>query len=286
MKYSYELIVPHKDLPMKILLHTSDNETFISRHWHDSLEISYVLSGNIDTIYIDGKEYESGEGDIVVINPNAIHSFSVNSGKNRRAITLLLPIEFLKSIFPDIDRTEFDCISIGSQTCEKKRQFDALREKLNAINIAYLDFEKDPFVNIKIISLTYGLVYLLLKYFKVKKKRHNTIETRKYTERLTKITNFIKENYKQNLSLALLSSEFHLTPEYLSRFFMKHTGMTVLNYINAVRLEKSFPELMNTDHSIIQIALNHGFPSEKSYNRVFKSVYDITAHQYRKEQWL
>lgn len=60
--------------------------------------------------------------------------------------------------------------------------------------------------------------------------------------------------------------------------------MTVLNYINIIRLEKSYPDLMNTDYPIIQIALNHGFPNEKSYNRVFKAVYNVTPYQYRKEQ--
>ncbi|MCV9885350.1 helix-turn-helix domain-containing protein [Metabacillus halosaccharovorans] len=49
-----------------------------------------------------------------------------------------------------------------------------------------------------------------------------------------------------------------------------------------MRLEKSYPDLMNTDLPVIHIALKHGFPSEKSYTRVFKSVYYMTPSQYRK----
>lgn len=283
MEYSYELIKLHEDLPIKMIIHTSDNQAFIPRHWHESVEISYVLSGKIDNIYIDGKEYESREEDIVVINSNAIHSFSVNRGQNRKAVTLFIPHEFLKAVYPEIDQVEFDCISIGRQNSSKKREFADLRENLNSIINAYLDSENNPLACIKVTSLSYELIYLLLKHFKIQKKSSCRIRTRKYIERLTMITNFIKENYQQNLSLYLLSNQFNLSPEYLSRFFMKHTGMTVLNYINAIRLEKSFPELMNSDHPIIQIALNHGFPNEKSYNRVFKTVYQFTPSQYRKE---
>lgn len=58
--------------------------------------------------------------------------------------------------------------------------------------------------------------------------------------------------------------------------------MTVLNYIHIIRLEKSYPDLMNTDLPVIHIALKHGFPSEKSYTRVFKTVYHMTPSQYRK----
>ncbi|WP_160724966.1 AraC family transcriptional regulator [Bacillus sp. USDA818B3_A] len=284
MEYSYELIKLHEELPIKMIIHTSDHQTFIPRHWHESVEISYVLSGKIDNIYIDGKEYESSEGDIVVINSNAIHSFSVNRGQNRKAISLFIPIEFIKAVYPDMDQVEFDCISINRQNSSENKEFTMLRENLNALINAYLDSENNPLASIKVTSLTYELIYLLLKHFKIHKKSSSRITTRKYLERLTMITNFIKENYQQNLSLDLLSNQFNLSPEYLSRFFMKHTGMTLLNYINAIRLEKSFPELMNTDHPIMQIALNHGFPSEKSYNRVFKSIYQFTPSQYRKEQ--
>lgn len=48
MEYSYELIKLREDLPIKMITHTSDNQAFIPRHWHESVEISYVLSGKID----------------------------------------------------------------------------------------------------------------------------------------------------------------------------------------------------------------------------------------------
>ncbi|MED4039775.1 AraC family transcriptional regulator [Niallia taxi] len=283
MDYSYELIKPHKNLPFKMIIHTSDNQIFIPRHWHESVEVSYVLSGKIDKIYIDGREYESGTGDIVVINSNAIHSFSVNRGMNRKAVTLFIPHEFLKTVYPDIEQVEFDCISMGQQKSLKKRELAELRKILNSIIDAYIESEETPLAGIKLTSLSYELTYHLLKYFKVPKKYSSRIRTQKYIERLTFITSFIKENYQQNLSLEVLSNQFNLSQEYLSRFFMKHTGITLLNYINAIRLEKSLPELMNTDHPIIKIALNHGFPNEKSYNRVFKNIYRHSPSQYRKE---
>jgi len=281
MEYSYELIKPHKKFPLKIIIHTSDNQIFIPRHWHESVEVSYVLSGKIDKIYIDGREYESGAGDIVVINSNAIHSFSVKRGENRKAVTLFIPHEFLKAVYPDIDQVEFDCISMERE--KSLIEFTELREILNCIINAYTDSESNPLACIKLTSLSYELTYHLLKHFKIPRKYSSRIRTQKYIERLTFITSFIKENYQQNLSLELLSNQFNLSQEYLSRFFMKHTGITLLNYINTIRLEKSLPELMNSDHPIIKIALNHGFPNEKSYNRVFKNVYQLSPSQYRKE---
>jgi AraC family transcriptional regulator, melibiose operon regulatory protein len=68
MEYKYEMIKTDEQLPIKITIHTSDKQQFIPRHWHESIEISYVLSGKIDEIYVDGKVIVSQEGDIVLIN--------------------------------------------------------------------------------------------------------------------------------------------------------------------------------------------------------------------------
>lgn len=282
MEYKYEMIKTDDQWPVKIILHTRGIQLFIPRHWHESIEISYVLSGKLDQIYVDGKEYVSGQGDIVLINSNAIHSFSVNSMKNRKAATIFIPYEFIQAIYPDIDQIAFDCVSIDDK--ERETQFEELRQNLNSIIAAYENKENDPLAYIKVTSLSYELIYILLKHFKIDKKNISSIKARKYLERLTLVTSFIKENYNQDLSLDLLSSTFYLSPEYLSRFFVKHTGMTVFDYINAIRLEKSISELMNTDIPVIRIALNHGFPNEKSYNRVFKAVFHETPNQYRKNR--
>jgi AraC-like DNA-binding protein len=282
MEYKYELIKNDGNLPIKIIFHTSDDAQLIPRHWHESIEISYVLSGKIDDIYIDGVHYTSHQGDIVLINSNAIHSFSVVRGKNRKAVTFFVLYDFLKTYYPDIDKIAFDCVSIGTNDEEKIKKFNELRENLDSIIRVFSNLRGDSFAHIKIMGLSYELIYLLLKYFVVSKKSFGEIKTKKYLDRLTEITNYIMGNYNQDLSIDIISTKFNLSPEYLSRFFKKYMGMTIHNYINTVRLEKAYRDLMNTDRSITEIALEHGFPNEKSFNKVFKSFYNVTPNQYRK----
>jgi AraC-like DNA-binding protein len=283
MEYKYELVKTDDLLPIKVILHTSEKQLFIPRHWHENVEISYVLAGMIDQIYIDGREYKSRQGDIVLINSNSIHSFSVSMGKDRKAITIFISYEFMKTIDRNYDQIVFNCVSVDEKDPIRLAKFAELRLLLDSIVAAYLTKDNDSLAHINLTGLSYQLAYLLLKNFKVTKKHSTSIQTNKYLDRLTAITNYIKENYNQDLSIDLLSSMFNLSAEYFSRFFIKHLGMTVLNYIHTIRLEKSFPDLMNTDYPIIQIALKHGFPSEKSYTRVFKSVYQMTPNQYRKK---
>ncbi|WP_167383768.1 AraC family transcriptional regulator [Paenibacillus kribbensis] len=282
MEYKYELVQADNHFPLKIIVHSSNEPAYIPRHWHDSIEISYVLSGGIDNIYIDGVNYSSKEGDIVLINSNAIHSFSVAKGEGREAITVLIPYGFIRENVNSSNPISFDCISIFETNEQRLQQFAELRGLLDTLFAAYLNRHNDPLEHIHLTSLSYKLVYLLLMHFKIDNESIHGFNSNKYLERLTLITDYIQENYDQSLSLDSIAQVFGLSPEYLSRFFVKHVGMTLFQYINAIRLERSFRVLMNTDHSIIQIALEHGFPNEKSFARVFKKVYQATPHQYRK----
>ncbi|MBS5910344.1 MULTISPECIES: AraC family transcriptional regulator [Paenibacillus] len=285
MEYKYELVQTDTSFPLKIIVHSSNEPANISAHWHDSVEISYVLSGMIDHIYVDGANYRSQAGDIVLINSNAIHSFSLSKaeGEERKAVTVLIPYEFIKENDPGNGLISFDCISIWEANEQRLRHFAELRELLNDLVAAYLNRDQDLFAPIHLTALSYKLLYVLFKYFKKTNAFVPVIDSRKYSERLSLIMGYIKANYDQNLSLNAIAEVLGLSSEYLARFFVKHTGVTLFQYINAIRLERAFRDLMSTDQPVIQIALHHGFPNEKSFTRVFRQVFQTTPHQYRKE---
>lgn len=283
MEYAYEWVETDGLFPIKIIYHVSDEAGYIPNHWHESIEISYVLSGKIDEIYVDGRTYTSREGDLVVINSNSIHSFTVDRGTGRKAISVFIPPELLREKGIKIDEVAFNCVSVGERDEDRLQQLQELRVILDQLTDVYLNREKDAFSNMKITALSYELLYLLLKYFQVPKESHPNIHSKKHLDRLAQIFDYIKENYQQKLSLTMIADEFGITSEYLSRFFTKHIGVTLLHYINAVRLEYAHRDLVNTDLSILEIALKNGFPNEKSFNRVFKSVYKLAPSQYRRE---
>ncbi|MDR4948018.1 AraC family transcriptional regulator [Neobacillus cucumis] len=284
MECTYEIITLDNSLPIKMIFHTSNERDFVPKHWHDSIEISYVLSRKIDKINVEGMEYSPEKGDIVLINSNAIHSFWLDQSESRKAVTILIPHDLIKTNYPDFDFIEFDCISNSASGKQKYKEIYEVRKILNSLIKAYKSTEYDNFAPIKIKSLTYELIYLLLTNFKKEKEKIGVIRTKKHLDRLTLITSFIKENYHQKLTVEMIANSFGYTPEYFSNFFKKYMGITVLSYINSIRLEKAHHELMETDKTNIEIALENGFPNEKSFIRVFKSIYQLTPNQYKREK--
>lgn len=282
LQYKYELVQRDNHLPLKIIIHQYNRPVHVPLHWHDSVEISYVLSGKIDDIYIDGAHYSSNAGDIVVINSKALHSFTTRNNGDREAVTILIPYDFIKPCVQGSEPIEFDCISIVESDQRRLAHFAELRKLLNAVVVSHLKQHRDEFAHVHLTALSYQIIYVLLKYFRIRKEEKQAVQTSKHRERLLSIKNYVERHYDQNLSVEQIAHTFQLSPQYMSRFFIKHTGMTLFQYINELRLEKAYRDLMNTDLSILNVAMNHGFPNEKSFIRVFKNGYGVTPYQYRK----
>jgi AraC-like DNA-binding protein len=281
MEYTYENVIKDEKIPFKVIVHNYDIKSIsIKSHWHEEFELTYIISDSEGEVYIDGQKYIINQGDIFLINSNCIHSIFVESCINQVAVTLLIPYEFIESLYPDLKNIEFDCMAIGL----KKNDYDKnIIKKLqqNIMEIAECYDKKYSFWNIKIASLSYDTVYLLLKYFKKERNIEDIIHQKEKLKIISEIVVFIKKNYNEALYIDQIAKQFGFSPQYLCRYFKKHMGITILKYINNVRLINAYRELMNTDKLIVTISLENGFANEKSFINSFKQVYNTTPHEYR-----
>ena len=83
---------------------------------------------------------------------------------------------------------------------------------------------------------------------------------------------YLKDNYTEKISLEKLADMEHISTSYLSRKFKQRTGVTVVTYINRLRVEKAQQLLMASSLNINEIAYQTGFESSKYFYRVFKSI--------------
>lgn len=281
MQYTHENVVNDGKIPFKIILHNYDIDSIlIRRHWHEELELTYVISKSKGILYVDGKKYIMKEKDIFLINSNCIHSVSVNNCADQLAATFLIPYKFVKSVYPNLCNIEFDCMASASINNEYKEEGLKKLEQ-NIIEIIKRYDEKDNFWNVKITGLCYETVYLLLKYFKKERNLVYIVHQKENLKVISEIVAYIKNNYKNPLSIEQIADKFGFSPQYFCRYFKKYMGTTILKYTNNVRLISAYRDLMNTKKSIINISLENGFANEKSFINLFKLVYNKTPCEYR-----
>lgn len=272
-EYKHELIIPNESIPVKIFSFSAHNDLrIIPFHWHRSAEMLYVKRGQLN-IWMNKKKYELGKNDFIFINSKEAHS--TQSPEDNEVIVLQIPGDFLET-FSNKESLYIHCNTIE---LSENKIFDNIRELLYQM---YLYSErKDDAYYLKVYSLLFELGYILVKNFKVKEENID-INTQKYLDRLSEICEYIKFHYTENLSLNDVADEFGYTPQYLARMFQKYTGSTFLTYLNSIRLNAAFKQLMNTDLSILTIAEESGFSNVKSFNKLFKEAYGMTPSSYRK----
>jgi len=100
--------------------------------------------------------------------------------------------------------------------------------------------------------------------------------------RLQSSIRYIHEHYNQAITVDDLAADIRLTRASYTRQFKESTGKLPLDYVNAVRLERSKQLLQLTDDRLHDIAQNVGFNNEYYFGRRFKQYAGISPGLYRR----
>ena len=272
MGFEHELIIPNEGFPFKLFQFEGKDGHYVrEKHWHRSIEIFAVFEGTL-AFFINEEEYPLGSGEFILLNSNEIHSIS--SPEANRTIVLQIPMNVLRNVETGEGLILF--------THSPKRQDSKIMELIWSM---YQELqERGSEYEWKVQSDFFMLVYLLLTKYRKREILPEEIRHYRKLNRLSTITDYIRENYTKELSLEMVADRFGYSPSYLSRMFRKYAQTNYKTYLQNVRIEYGFQELANTDHTIGEIALNNGFPNQKAFTREFKKKYGILPSEYRRGQ--
>lgn len=88
-------------------------------------------------------------------------------------------------------------------------------------------------------------------------------------------------NYQ--FSTERMAEDFGITPQYLRRQFRKETGQPVVEYFNAIRLERARELLVTTQMDIAEIVAQIGYIDVSSFIRKFKARFGVTPGKFREQ---
>lgn len=272
MGFEHELIIPNEGFPFKLFQFEGKDGHYVrEKHWHRSIEIFAIFEGTL-AFFINEEEYPLGSGEFILLNSNEIHSIS--SPEANRTIVLQIPMNVLRNVETGEGLILF--------THSPKRQDSKIMELIGSM---YQELqERGSEYEWKVQSDFFMLVYLLLTKYRKREILPEEIRHYRKLNRLSTITDYIRENYTKELSLEMVADRFGYSPSYLSRMFRKYAQTNYKTYLQNVRIEYGFQELANTDHTIGEIALNNGFPNQKAFTREFKKKYGILPSEYRRGQ--
>ena len=96
------------------------------------------------------------------------------------------------------------------------------------------------------------------------------------------VKRYIRENYKDDISLSSAANKANISSVYLSRLFKKEEGINFLDYLNQYRIEEAKKLLKDVQYNILDVADETGFKNTRYFSKIFKKNVGITPSEYRK----
>ncbi len=93
---------------------------------------------------------------------------------------------------------------------------------------------------------------------------------------------YVSGNFRKKFSLEEMAHDLGVSKYVLSRVFSKTFHRNFNQYLNDARLSYACTRLVNSGDTILDICLDSGFDSQRTFNRAFKERYRITPGEYRK----
>ena len=250
-----------------------DTSEVQNTHFHQNLEIVYVLEGSVE-VQIESETYNLKKGDFLLINANKRHSLRATKEEILLAsfrVNFTMLAEYMGT-----NQLLFWC----NTTADRSESYEQLKKVLDRMLNRFYDKEKEGAIYLN--SIYYEAIYLLVAYFMIKADDARMKEN--FTpdnSRIFEIQNYVQANYQKQLSLNDLAKKLYLSNAYLSKYIKKHFGLSFLEYVNNVRLFHAVDELVYSEKKITRIALDNGFPTTAAFNKAFKEIYNMTPSAYR-----
>lgn len=93
---------------------------------------------------------------------------------------------------------------------------------------------------------------------------------------------FLNAYYANELRVQDIANALHVSYRTLARLFRKQTGLTVVEKLNDIRVQRAKKLLIETDLTMKQIALAVGLKNEFYFSNLFRSVAMVTPSDFRK----
>lgn len=111
----------------------------------------------------------------------------------------------------------------------------------------------------------------------------NGVRERTVEETIATVKSYAERHLHEDISLVKLADLVDLNPTYLSRFFRQHTGLTLSDFIQEMRLDRAKQLLADPAIRVQDIAMMLGYGAASNFGRSFKKLTGQTPQGYREQ---
>ncbi len=255
-------------------------------HTHNYLELAYVLNGSA-VHNCNRSSTLIHEGDYFIIDYNSSHSYQATTDSFELINCLFMPelidpsLKNCKSLQPVISSCQIRFKNAFFTTDPSETIFKDEDGKIKALLMTILEeFQEQArgyqqIIHSKIIEL---LVTTMRKIY-------SGPQLNQKSDDMGRIMQYINSEYTNDITLKDICQKFNYSLSYMSMKFKKAIGMTYIEYLQKIRIERSMFLLINTDMSVEEITQAVGYHDIKSFYAIFKKISNTTPAKFRKNYY-
>ena len=254
---------------------------YVTAHLHEEAEFTRIEKGSC-TYQIHLETYEVEEGDLIFIPPAVLHAISNEKEERMQSETYVFHMDFLGAKAADICAIRYLNPLMNQKLIPpfviKKGHplYEKAADLFEDINVEY--DKKTPGYEIVIKSYLLQLVAALIPYC-TRNTEADAILT-EHAKKLKEVLSYIDAHYMEELTISGLAGICFFSEYYFMRFFKKYMGMSCVQYIKNVRLERAADQFENGEKNTLEVALSCGFSNLSYFHREFKKKYGMTPKRF------
>lgn len=250
---SYEPL-PYKDASFPIIFHLDDLSHPVEAHWHESIELLFCLQGTAE-LFADTEKLTLHPGELTVINSGALHYIPWHPGDACLYYCLIVDPSLL----------EGTGLPVGTRLHKQVKD--------PAVETAYMQIvqelqQREPYYK----EAAKSAVQLLFSrlYRRWADTDEPTATANHAPEMVKKALLYLKNNFKENISIDDVCGYVGFSKYYFCRCFRQVTGRSVMEYVQDLRCAHAQKLLETGNCTVSECAAQCGFSDVSYFTKVFK----------------
>lgn len=275
------------DYPIEIscLNFTQADPLLIRWHWHEEIELEYIVSGQV---YVTCEEENilASQGDLVFINQNVRHFITPVQTDGCLLYSIVVHPTFIfgfgqlelekKYIAPVLHDSALKHIHITKDSPDYENYLSEIREILS-LN----DLKEDGY-ELLTKSVLLRIWYQLYKMSTTLVSGSVPKIAVQDEQRVKQAILYIQEHFMETVTLEDIAGSIMVSKSECCRCFKRTLNTTPFEYLMKYRIMESTKRMhRKPQESISEIAGSVGFNNTSYYNKIFRKYMDCTPTEYR-----
>ena len=236
-------------------------------HLHNVLELVFLRGGSATAI-CGGDRYALKAGDVFVAFPNQPHGYE--QSRDVESDVLIIPMQPSLSPWRSILTQKIPVFPVLHRAQWEGTGIEALMDLLRP--------------EYKMVSQPVLQGYAMVVAGKLLPLLELTDQSAGGGDLLRTLLLYISEHYREPITRRDIALGMGYNESYLSHIFSENLDVTMMDYVNSLRLKDAKMLLMETDLPVSDICLQLGFGSLRTFNRLFANAENMTPREYRKRR--